>query len=129
MQDSLYQSPSYRYSTLPLPFDIINLDVPKGRKRGNRSEFEGKTTSFESNNNQANIESKLTHFVDKLVEAIKSFDSSEHSCWDIIKEKPNLDKRACLKAFKLLNTRAKKIEFLKMTPKKRYKWITYELEQ
>ncbi|XP_048230555.1 uncharacterized protein LOC125370127 [Ricinus communis] len=52
VQDFLYQSSSYGYSILLLPSDTINLDVPQGRKKRNRSEFEEKTTSSESNHNQ-----------------------------------------------------------------------------
>ncbi|EEF47881.1 hypothetical protein RCOM_1667380 [Ricinus communis] len=92
---------------------------------GLEEDTDAKTLEEEENRDLLN---KLTHSVNKLAEAIKSYDSSEHGCWNLIKETPNLDKRARLKAFKLLNTRIKKIEFLKMTPEERYEWITYKLE-
>ena len=106
----------------------MNPDIPPARKRHNRNEFEGKSTSSKPNNSQSNLINKLTQSVNKLTEVIKSFDSSEHSYWDLIKEIPGLDKRSCFKAFKLLNTRAKKIEFLKITAEEHFEWITYELE-
>ena len=56
-------------------------------------------------------------------------DAKEHSCWNLIKEVPNLDKWACYKALKLPNTTTKKVEFAKMTPGERHEWITYELGQ
>ena len=76
MQDSLYQSSSYGFSHSPQPSETMNPDIPLARKRHNRNEFEGKSTSFEPSNSQSDIMNKLTQSVDKLVEAIKSFDSS-----------------------------------------------------
>ncbi len=63
-----------------------------------------------------------------MAEVIKSFDNSDHSCWDLIREIPGLDQRSRFKALKLLNTRAKKNELLKMTVEEHIEWIAFEFE-
>ena len=65
--------------------------------------------------------------VNKLAQSIDSMVAKEHSCWNLNKEVPNLDKWTHYKALKLLNTTVKKVEFIEMTSKKRHEWITYEL--
>lgn len=129
VQNSFHQSSSFEHTFSPPPSETLNSDVPLATKKRNRSEVEGKDTTSEPNNIQSDIIHKLTNSVDKLAEVISSFDNSEYSCWDLIKDIPNLDKRARYKALRLLNTRAKKIEFVKMTPEERFEWITFELEQ
>ncbi|KAL2517431.1 Heavy metal transport/detoxification superfamily protein [Abeliophyllum distichum] len=99
---------------------------PPTRKR-NRSNIEAK--SVETNNIQLELMDKLTQNIDKLTRSIDSIDNSEPSCWDIIREIPNLDDGARFKALDLLNTRAKKFEFMKMTPDESSKWITHKLMQ
>ncbi|KAL5753992.1 hypothetical protein ACOSP7_022212 [Xanthoceras sorbifolium] len=51
----------------------------------------------------------------------------DQSCWKVLKEIPNLDNHTRFKALRLLTARAKKIEFLEMTPKERSDWIFFEL--
>ena len=70
----------------------------------------------------------MNQSINKLNQSIDSIDTRDYSCWDLIKEIPNLDKQAQYKALKLLNTRAKKIEFYKMTPQERSDWINFELQ-
>ncbi|KAF3434510.1 hypothetical protein FNV43_RR21595 [Rhamnella rubrinervis] len=77
---------------------------------------EGKSSSLETNSSQSDVVDKLSHTIDKLTDTINSFATGD-SCWDAIKEIPNLDNRTRFKALKILNTRAKKIEFLKMALK------------
>ncbi|KAL5797077.1 hypothetical protein ACOSQ2_001897 [Xanthoceras sorbifolium] len=90
-------------------------------------EYEGKSSSSETNNTQSDAIEKLTETIKELTHVIGSFTTREHSCWDVIKETPNLDNSACFKALGLLNTRAKKIEFLNMTPEERSEWLFYAL--
>ena len=101
--------------------------VPPATRKQNRTELEGKSSMSETNNSQSDVINKLTHTIDKLVQTIDSIDTRDHSCWDAIKEIPDLDKYSRFKVLKLLNTRAKKIEFLKMTPEERFDWIFFEL--
>ncbi|KAK1571016.1 hypothetical protein Q3G72_010561 [Acer saccharum] len=128
-QEPLYQSLSPRNSTSPLPSQPMSLEVPPATRKRNRTEYEGKSSSFETNNTQLDAIDKLTHTIDKLNHAIDSIAIREHSSWDLIKEIPNLDNYARFKALKLLNTRVKKTEFSKMTPEEHSEWIFYELTQ
>ncbi|KAL2584945.1 hypothetical protein AAZX31_14G176800 [Glycine max] len=47
--------------------------------------------------------------------------------WDVIKEIPNLDDITRFKTAELLNTKAKKDFFLKMSPEERSSWINFKL--
>ena len=103
----------HEFSTLSQHNEMINSDVPlpnvpPPRKKFKTNDFKGKATSSEPNNSQSNIMDKLTQSVDKLVEAMNSFDKNECSCWDLIKQLPLSDDRSRFRALKLLNTRAKK---------------------
>ncbi|KAK0573121.1 hypothetical protein LWI29_003276 [Acer saccharum] len=123
------ESLSPRNSTSPLPSQPMSSEVPPATRKRNRTEYEGKSSSFETNNTQPDAIDKLVHTIDKLNHTIDSIATREHSSWDLIKEIPNLDNCARFKALKLLNTRAKKIEFSKMTPEERSEWIFYELTE
>ncbi|KAL5843508.1 hypothetical protein ACOSQ4_009466 [Xanthoceras sorbifolium] len=105
-QEPLYQPPSPDNSTSPLPSQPMRS---------------------ETNNTQSDAIEKLTETIKELTHVIGSFTTREHSCWDVIKETPKLDNRARFKALGLLNTRAKKIEFLNMTPEERSEWLFYAL--
>ncbi|WCJ40024.1 hypothetical protein M5689_020962 [Euphorbia peplus] len=120
--DDLYQNSS------TLPSAPMNQEVPQATKKRSMSDFEGKSTSNESTN-QLDIMSKFIHSVDKLANAMKSLDNNECSCWKLIKEIPELDKLARFKAPELLNTRAKKKEFLEMSPEDRLEWIVLKIQQ
>ncbi|KAL2518841.1 hypothetical protein Adt_15088 [Abeliophyllum distichum] len=96
-------------------------------EKRNRTNVDAK--SVETNNIQLELMDKLTQNIDKLTRSIDSIDNSEPSCWDIIKEIPNLDDGARFKALDLLNTSGKKLEFMKMTPEERSKWITHKFMQ
>ncbi|KAK2663417.1 hypothetical protein Ddye_001991 [Dipteronia dyeriana] len=118
-QELLYQSLSPMNPTSPLPSQSMSLEVPPTTRKRNRTEYKGKSGSFETNNTQPDAIDKLNHTIDSIV-------TREHSSWDLIKEIPNLDNYARFKAFKLLNTRAKKIEFSKMALEERCELIFYE---
>ncbi|KAL5776389.1 hypothetical protein ACOSP7_009315 [Xanthoceras sorbifolium] len=126
-QEPLYQPPSPDNSTSPLPFQPMRSEVPHATRKRNRAEYEGKSCSSETNNTQSDAIEKLTETIKELTHVIGSFTTREHSCWDVIKETPKLDNRARFKALGLLNTRAKKIEFLNMTPEERSEWLFYAL--
>ncbi|KAK3183266.1 hypothetical protein Dsin_030552 [Dipteronia sinensis] len=98
----------------------MSSEVLTSIRKWNRTEYDGKSNSFETNNTQPDVIAKLTHSIDKLNHTINSIAIREHSSWDLIKAIPKLDNCPHFKSLKLLNTRAKKIEFLKMTPKKRF---------
>ncbi|KAI9162551.1 hypothetical protein LWI28_028413 [Acer negundo] len=126
-QEPLYRSLSPRKSTSPLHSQPMSSEVPLATRKQNRTEYEGKSSSFETNNTQPEAIDKLIHTIDKLNYTIDSISTRKHSSWDLIKKILNLDNCARFKALKLLNTRAKKIEFSKMTHEERSEWIFYEL--
>ncbi|KAK1372571.1 hypothetical protein POM88_028764 [Heracleum sosnowskyi] len=107
--------------------DVRTYDDEATPKKRNRSEFERNSSSF-ANASQLDSIMQISHSVEKMVEAVKSFNNDDCSCWDLIKDLPDLDQLARFKALKLLNTRAKKMEFMKMTPEERYDWIIFELD-
>ncbi|XP_074352530.1 uncharacterized protein At2g29880-like [Apium graveolens] len=113
---------------LTQPSESINLDAPPPPTlKRKRSEFEGNSSSS-ANASHPDAIMQISHSVEKMVEAVKSFNNDNYSCWDLIKDLPYLDQLTRFKALKLLNTRAKKMEFVKMTPDERYTWIIFELD-
>ncbi|XVF50451.1 hypothetical protein PTKIN_Ptkin04bG0101500 [Pterospermum kingtungense] len=100
------QTLSLEHSISPLPSQPICSEVLIVRRKQNKTDDAGR--SVESSNTQLDVIEKLTHTIDKLTETIDSIIAKEDSCWDIIKEIPNMDSRSRFKALKLLNTRAKK---------------------
>ncbi|XP_074337295.1 uncharacterized protein At2g29880-like [Apium graveolens] len=113
---------------LTQPSESINLDAPPPPTlKRKRSEFEGNSSSS-ANASHPDAIMQISHSVEKMVEAVKSFNNDDCSCWDLIKDLPYLDQLTCFKALKLLNTRAKKMEFVKMTPDERYAWTIFELD-
>ncbi|KAF3446023.1 hypothetical protein FNV43_RR11201 [Rhamnella rubrinervis] len=101
--------------------------LPTTRKR-NIMEIEEKSSSFEPNSCQSDVLNNIAQNIGELKQTIVSIKSREVNCWDVIKEIPNLDQRAHFKALKLLNTRAKRMDFLKMTPEEHSDWINFLLE-
>ncbi|XP_074347016.1 uncharacterized protein At2g29880-like [Apium graveolens] len=113
---------------LTQPSESINLDAPPPPTlKCKRSEFEGNFSSSANASHPDDI-MQISHSVEKMVEAVKSFNNDDCSCWDLIKDLPYLDQLTRFKALKLLNTRAKKMEFVKMTPDEGYAWIIFELD-
>ena len=66
IQDFLYQSSSYGFSTWLQSSETMNSNIPLAKKWRNRNEFERKPTSSELSNSQSNIMNKLTQSVDKF---------------------------------------------------------------
>ncbi|KAF3436815.1 hypothetical protein FNV43_RR19568 [Rhamnella rubrinervis] len=85
--------------------------------------------SVEASGSHSNAINMLTQTIIEFKQTIDSIDVRQPCYWDAIKEIPNLDNHAHFKALKLLNTRVKKMEFLKMTPEEHSEWINFELEE
>lgn len=122
-----YQPSSPRLSSSPLPSQPMSSKVPPTIRKRNRTEYEEKSDSFEANNTQSDAINKLTQAICNISRAIDTFVTREQGCWKFIKKIPNLDNNSRFKVLKLLNTRAKKIEFMEMTPEERSNWINFEL--
>ncbi|KAL5794608.1 hypothetical protein ACOSP7_003202 [Xanthoceras sorbifolium] len=89
-QEPLYQPPSPDNSTSPLPSQPMRSEVSRATRKRNRAEYEGKSSSSETNNNtQSDAIEKLTETIKELTHVIGSFTTREHSCWDVIKETPS----------------------------------------
>ncbi|KAK1567379.1 hypothetical protein Q3G72_011468 [Acer saccharum] len=70
------------------------FEVPTSTRKRNITEYDEKSSSFETNNTQLDAIAKLTHSIDKLNHTINSIATKEHSSWDRIKEIPKLDNYA-----------------------------------
>ncbi|KAL2465562.1 Uncharacterized protein Adt_41413 [Abeliophyllum distichum] len=73
------------------------------------STYESRSSSTTRKQNRTSFEAKLVEtnnieleLIDKLTRSIDSIGTSEPSCWDIIREIPNLDKRARFKVLTCL---------------------------
>ncbi|XP_073137896.1 uncharacterized protein At2g29880-like [Henckelia pumila] len=125
-QESSYQPAFLEDSVSPLPSHPISLDVPPTAKKRDRTDFEAKSTTCKSIN--PNTMREFSHSLEKVLSKIKSIGNAGGTCLEAIKEVPNLDNRARYKALDLLNTRSKKMDFLKMTIEERSGWIEYKLK-
>ncbi|XP_073056853.1 uncharacterized protein [Primulina eburnea] len=126
-QESSYQPPFFEDSISPLPSQPINSEVPATTKKRDRTEFEAKSNTFKSIDPNAMHE--FSHSLEKVVSKIESIGNAGDTCWDAIKEVPNLDNRTRYKVLDLLNTRSKKMDFLKMTIEEHSGWIDYKLNE
>ncbi|XP_073047670.1 uncharacterized protein At2g29880-like [Primulina eburnea] len=84
----------------------ISSEVPATTRKRDRTEFEAKSNTFKSIDPNAMHE--FSHSLEKVVSKIKSIGNAGDTCWDAIKEVPNLDNRTRYKVLDLLNTRSKK---------------------
>ncbi|KAF3432407.1 hypothetical protein FNV43_RR27147 [Rhamnella rubrinervis] len=129
IQSDTHDTLPHSSSTSDFTSHPMNSEVlPTTRKR-NRMDIEGKSSLFEPNSCQFDVLNNIAQNIGELKQTIDSIESREVSCWDIMKEIPNLNQRARFKALKLLNTRAKRMDFLKMTPEERSDWIYFLLEE
>ncbi|KAL5745569.1 hypothetical protein ACOSP7_026715 [Xanthoceras sorbifolium] len=112
---------SLGHPSSPLPSQPISSEIPPITRKRSITEFEGpiRYSLVETNNIQSDAINKINQTVDKLTQTINSMASRDQSCWKILKEILNLDNYTRFKALRLLTTRAKKIEFLEMTPEER----------
>ncbi|XP_075474500.1 uncharacterized protein At2g29880-like [Primulina tabacum] len=126
-QESSHQLPFFEDSALPLSPQPRSSEVPPTTKKRDRTEFEAKSSTF--NNTDPNYICEKSHTLEKVVSKIELIGNAGDTCWDAIKEVPNLDNRTRYKVLDLLNTRSKKMDFLKMTIEERSGWIDYKLNE
>ncbi|XP_073053799.1 uncharacterized protein At2g29880-like [Primulina eburnea] len=126
-QDSSHQPPFFDDSALPLSPQPRSSEVPPTTKKRDRAEFEAKSRTFK--NTDPNYICEISHTLEKVVSKIELIGNAGDNCWDAIKEVPNLDNRTRYKVLDLLNTRSKKMDFLKMTIEERLGWIDYKLNE
>ncbi|KAK9098457.1 hypothetical protein Syun_025502 [Stephania yunnanensis] len=60
---------------------------------------------------------------------VDRFMARDQGCWKLIKEIPYLTDSTRFKVLELLNTRAKKIDFMEMSSEERSKWIAFQLTE
>lgn len=95
----------------------MSSEVSPATRKRDRLEFEIKSST--STNHDPDIMHKLSYNLEKVASKIESVGVVDDNCWDAIKEVPNLEKRTRYKVLDFLNTRAKKMVFLKMTIEER----------
>ncbi|XP_073147701.1 uncharacterized protein At2g29880-like [Henckelia pumila] len=125
-QESSYQPTFIEDITLPLPSQPMSSKVPPASKKRDRTDFELKSRT--SKNIDPDVMQKLSCNLEKAASKIESIGAVDDNCWDAIKEVPDLENRTQFIVLDLLNTRAKKMVFLKMTIEERLEWIKYKLE-
>ncbi|XP_073051581.1 uncharacterized protein At2g29880-like [Primulina eburnea] len=126
-QESSYQPPLHENFTSPLPSQPMSSEVPPATRKRDRIECETKSST--SKNPDQDIMHKLSYNLEKVASKIESIGDVDDNCWDAIKEVPNLDNRTRYKVLDLLNTRSKKMAFLKMTIEEHLEWIDYKLNE
>ncbi|KAI9201384.1 hypothetical protein LWI28_022632 [Acer negundo] len=77
-QEHLYHSLSPRNSTSQLPSQPMSSEVLLATKKRNRTEYEGKSSSFETNNTQLDAMDKLSHTFGKFNDTIDSIATRKH---------------------------------------------------
>jgi len=128
---SLNQNDTTFHSTSPLLFPEFS-EVPckeQPRRKRNRTDYED-NSSLSRNSPQSVVNEKL----DKISNSFEGIYSllekremaRQYTIWDAIKEIPNLDEDTRFKAVELLDTKAKKDVFLKMSPEERSSWIFHK---
>ncbi|KAL2993615.1 hypothetical protein AAZX31_10G122200 [Glycine max] len=137
-----YQPPSPNQPSPPShpPLDSeVPIEKQNCHKR-RRSEYGG-SSSVVGINNQGNVLEnlsvgigtiavnfeKISNMMEKREKDRDRDRELEGIIWDVIKEIPNLDDITRFKTAELLNTKAKKDFFLKMSPEERSSWINFKL--
>ncbi|ONH94313.1 hypothetical protein PRUPE_7G010100 [Prunus persica] len=143
-----YQPPLPRQCSPP-SHSPLGSEVPtkkSSRNKRNRSEYEGSSRSVGTNNQAKVLENlsigiettstnfeKISNLMEKrerdreLNEIEKRERERKSNIWDAIKEIPNLDDNTHYMAGDLLNTKAKKDLFLKMSLEEHSSWINFKL--
>ncbi|XP_075478732.1 uncharacterized protein At2g29880-like [Primulina tabacum] len=85
------QPPFFEDSISPLPSQPISSEVPATTRKRDKTEFEAKSNTFKSIDPNAMHE--FSHSLEKVVSKIESIGNAGDTCWDAIKEVPNLDNR------------------------------------
>ncbi|MCI25934.1 hypothetical protein A2U01_0047125, partial [Trifolium medium] len=137
-----YQPPSPNQPSPPShpPLDSeVPLEKQNCHKR-KRSEYAGTSTAVGINNQDnvlgnlvvgigtiaVNFE-KISNMMEKRENDRDRDRELEGNIWDVIKDIPNLNDITRFKTAELLNTKAKKDFFLKMTPEESSSWIKFKL--
>ncbi|CAH9101464.1 unnamed protein product [Cuscuta epithymum] len=119
--------PSPEIQSAPQSAQQPGPEVCPSKNKRSRTDFQKKPMSIDAKGTQEFME-KLTENVDKFARVIESIDTKEYNCWDMIKEIPSLCADDRFRALDLLNTKAKKAEFVNMTAEDRAEWISYKLK-
>ncbi|KAG5016300.1 hypothetical protein JHK85_022436 [Glycine max] len=137
-----YQPPSPNQPSPPShpPLDSeVPIEKQNCHKR-RRSEYGGSSSAVGINNQGNILENlsvgigtiavnfeKISNMMEKREKDRDRDRELEGIIWDVIKEIPNLDDITRFKTVELLNTKAKKDFFLKMSPEERSSWINFKL--
>ncbi|KZV31159.1 myosin-12 [Dorcoceras hygrometricum] len=123
--ESLYQPLFDEEFASPLPSHDITSEIPPSTRKRDRTEFEAKSSAFK--NTDQEVLHKFSHNLENIASKLESIRDGGGTCWDAIKEVPNLDNRTKYKVLDLLTTRPLKMDFLKMTIEERSGWIDINL--
>ncbi|KAH1198803.1 Uncharacterized protein GmHk_18G052304 [Glycine max] len=137
-----YQSPSPNQPSPPShpPLDSeVPIEKQNCHKR-RRSEYGGSSSAVGINNLGNVLENlsvgigtiavnfeKISNMMEKREKDRDRDRELKGIIWDVIKEIPNLDDITRFKTAELLNTKAKKDFFLKMSPEERSSWINFNI--
>ncbi|KAH1237954.1 Uncharacterized protein GmHk_08G022740 [Glycine max] len=137
-----YQPPSPNQPSPPShpPLDSeVPIEKQNCHKR-RRSEYGGSSSAVGINNQGNILENlsvgigtiavnfeKISNMMEKREKDRDRDRELEGIIWDVIKEIPNLDDITRFKTVELLNTKAKKDFFLKMSPEERSSWINFNI--
>ncbi|KZV47924.1 hypothetical protein F511_32280 [Dorcoceras hygrometricum] len=125
--ESLYQPLFDEEFASPLPSHDITSEIPPSIRKQDRTEFEAKSSAFK--NTDQEVLHKFSHNLENIASKLESIKDGGATCWDAIKEVPNLDNRTRYKVLDLRTTRSLKMDFLKMTIEERSGWIDYKLNE
>ncbi|KAK9092794.1 hypothetical protein Syun_027705 [Stephania yunnanensis] len=128
-QKNLDQPPIVGSFNAPRTIESMNLEVHSVTRKMNRAEKEGNLDSSRNNNFQMDSLNKLTKTISSFADKVDRFMVRDQGCWKLIKEIPDLTDSTCFKVLELLNTRAKKIDFMEMSSEERSKWIAFWLTE
>ncbi|KAL5158480.1 Uncharacterized protein HKD37_15G042939 [Glycine soja] len=137
-----YQPPSPNQPSPPShpPLDSeVPIEKQNCHKR-RRSKYGGSSSAIGINNQGNVLENlsvgigtiavnfeKISNMMEKREKDRDRDRELEGIIWDVIKEIPNLDDITRFKTAELLNTKAKKDFFLKMSPEERSSWINFNI--
>ncbi|KAK9160399.1 hypothetical protein Syun_006740 [Stephania yunnanensis] len=126
---NLNQPPTVGSFNAPPTIEPMNLEVHSVTRKRNRAEKEGNLDSSRNNIFQIDSLNKLTETISSFVDKVDRFMARDQGCWKLIKEIPDLTDNTRFKVLELLNTRAKKTDFMEMSSEERSKWIAFQLTE
>ncbi|KAK9169558.1 hypothetical protein Syun_001698 [Stephania yunnanensis] len=128
-QKSLNQPPTVGSFNAPPTIEPMNLEVHSVTRKRNRAEKDANLDSSRNNNFQMDSLNKLSETISSFADKVDGFMARDQGCWKLIKEIPDLTDSTRFKVLELLNTRAKKIDFMEMSSEERSKWIAFQLTE